>query len=817
MAEPTLAALTSRTSTGDYYVDVDCTDGYDGLLLAIEWEDSDTLCTISSWTDDSGTPQAATFVRRVNTSAARPAGIEVWKVSSPAAVSSRWTPTWSHNPDAGCRTQAERITGCSANVVHANNAADGSGASATVGVTTTIPDCLLWEAFVSGNVAWNPSATGGQTTRENVQVGSGSTGIDTACSVISAASAGSYSISWSGSQSSAWGQVIVAIEPGDPPEPESPQVIDTPGSGTFVVPDGVYAIRVSGWGAGASGWGAFDYVGGGGGSAWYTRTIAVSPGDEIDYVVPSGLGPAYPATDGDDLLVYDDDDVLVLRVKGGKAALDTDPPTPGYGGDAAECVGDYGYSGGDGALSQWGESLDVYGGGGGAAGTDGPGGDASGSTGGTGGTGGGDGGSYPSTTAGEAPGGGGAVSFSGGFSGGGQLTIEWGDGIEPPGDDYALTAESGEIAVVGGAANLLRGLVLAAAAGVVGLGGSPANLSRGYSVQAQAGAVAVVGHDAALLRGRVLSADPGAIEISGHTATLTVGRAIQADAGAVEITGHPATFARGYGLAADAGAVAVAGGEVGFRRGYSVAAESGAVEVGGGAAGLLWGRALHADAGRVEITGHAVEFLRGYSLTAEAGSVAVSGGPSSLLVGRALAAETGTVEVVGYPATLTYSPVGNTTLVAGAGTVVVSGGVAALRVDRVLGGAAGAVEITGGAATLHRGWRLVAESGTVAVAGGAAALTRGLLLPAAAGAVGVVGHAVDLIHTPAGSYVLAAESGAVVVTGHAADLAWSGETAPVPFPRIRLFTSLSHSHGFASTVESHRLDVLARTHRLEDI
>jgi hypothetical protein len=78
-------------------------------------------------------------------------------------------------------------------------------------------------------------------------------------------------------------------------------VITTTGSGTWIVPDGVYRIRVSIWGAG--GGGGYSTVGaasGGGSGAYVQRTFDVSPGDVVSFSVGAGGpgGAGSPAQQG---------------------------------------------------------------------------------------------------------------------------------------------------------------------------------------------------------------------------------------------------------------------------------------------------------------------------------------------------------------------------------------------------------------------------------------------------------------------------------------------------------------------------------------
>ena len=73
------------------------------------------------------------------------------------------------------------------------------------------------------------------------------------------------------------------------------------GSGQYTVPPGVFCIDVQMWGAGGAGGSSCttnDGGGGGGGGGYSFYTIAVSPGDIIDYAVGAG-GTGVPCTTND--------------------------------------------------------------------------------------------------------------------------------------------------------------------------------------------------------------------------------------------------------------------------------------------------------------------------------------------------------------------------------------------------------------------------------------------------------------------------------------------------------------------------------------
>jgi hypothetical protein len=112
--------------------------------------------------------------------------------------------------------------------------------------------------------------------------------------------------------------------------------IATPGSGTFIVPDGVTSLIRELWGAGASGGSSENGLGvpgaGGGGAGGYTTdTITVTPGQSIAYVV--GTGGAAITTIFTDGHPGGDTTCGALTAGGGKAVnTGTDGSGNGIGG-----------------------------------------------------------------------------------------------------------------------------------------------------------------------------------------------------------------------------------------------------------------------------------------------------------------------------------------------------------------------------------------------------------------------------------------------------------------------------------------------------
>lgn len=120
-----------------------------------------------------------------------------------------------------------------------------------------------------------------------------------------------------------------------------------PTYGNIVVPEGVTTATIEGRAAsgdGAQGIGGSFSGGGGGGGARAKVTVAVSPGDLLNYYV-GGRGPIPGDThvspqNGGYLLFAKAGETLVSQMAGGR------------GGQASECVGDEKESGGDGQPGQ---------------------------------------------------------------------------------------------------------------------------------------------------------------------------------------------------------------------------------------------------------------------------------------------------------------------------------------------------------------------------------------------------------------------------------------------------------------------------------
>lgn len=208
--------------------------------------------------------------------------------------------------------------------------------------------------------------------------------------------------------------------------PEVTEVINTPGSGNWTVPAGVYDVTVECRGAGAAGRASTLTAGApAGGAGGYARsTVPVTPGDVIPYTVGAGgISNATPGSEGDGGDTSFGSPMVVLAKGGDKAA---DASIGGRGGVDTEGIGQDRGRGGNGGNSSGTPAGGAGGGGAAGIGANGLSGDPAGASpgaGGSGGGGGGDGGAGgagAAGVAGNAPGGGGG--------GGGAGTHLGGDG-----------------------------------------------------------------------------------------------------------------------------------------------------------------------------------------------------------------------------------------------------------------------------------------------------------------------------------------------------------------------------------------------------
>lgn len=249
-------------------------------------------------------------------------------------------------------------------------------------------------------------------------------------------------------------------EPEEPPEPESPIVVDTPGEYEFTVPEDYEGwLKVTVDGAGASSYHAPSsppyFFAGGGAGARAISYLAVSGGEVFTASVGAGGPPSWPATDGETTQVADESEAVVASAEGGFVPVDA--YTGGIGGRTSECIGDEVWPGGDGHAPTNPDLPGPTGGGPAGDGGDAP----SGAVGGAGGY--WDGADIVDATDGESPGAGGgglARAIAGRIGGGGhgRVMFEWGEDIEPPGDDI----EGSGAATIGVSCSGLGALALAA-------------------------------------------------------------------------------------------------------------------------------------------------------------------------------------------------------------------------------------------------------------------------------------------------------------------------------------------------------------------
>jgi len=168
---------------------------------------------------------------------------------------------------------------------------------------------------------------------------------------------------------------------------------DTPGSGTWIVPDGVYSVTVQVWGGGGAGGSAFSGVatsntqargGGGAGGSFASFTVSVTPGQIINYTVGKGgaasnegfVHQTFGGAGGSSYASLNNVTIVsALGGPGGENVSVTNVIYGGAGGAAPKTgnIGDVAFYGGNGGIAGAGGT----GGGGGSAGAEGKGGDGS--------------------------------------------------------------------------------------------------------------------------------------------------------------------------------------------------------------------------------------------------------------------------------------------------------------------------------------------------------------------------------------------------------------------------------------------------------
>jgi hypothetical protein len=362
---------------------------------------------------------------------------------------------------------------------------------------------------------------------------------------------------------------------------------DSPGPGTFTVPDNVREITVEVWGGGGAGGEITSRgaTGGGGGGAYARSVVAVESGNLVNYMVGRGGAPGQIASDSWVSLGGND----FARAEPG-ASVFSNSSMGGSGGRISASTGNQAaVRGGAGAAGAPVGGAPVGGGGGSSAGIFGPGNNASGNSGASGPNGAGDGGDGNESTIlgqgsgdeGESPGGGGGGSttflailsgnYSGGAGGNGQVTItyKYSPFPGPPVDN--LIVYSGA-AITMGASSIVSGNIQVNAAATLGA----SSIVGGYIV---AGAAATLGATVNV-DGYIEARDAGTVgansTIGGHlttgdAATLganTIDGNIMVDgdltAGAAILVGTKAVIAgnlrSGAAASADLGADAMVGG-----------------------------------------------------------------------------------------------------------------------------------------------------------------------------------------------------------------------------------------------------------------
>jgi hypothetical protein len=180
--------------------------------------------------------------------------------------------------------------------------------------------------------------------------------------------------------------------------------------------------------------------------------------------------------------------------------------------------------------------------------------------------------------------------------------------------NQTLTADRGDVGLVGNASGLLATRLFVAAAGAVALAGPATALRAGRVIGAVTGGAAVAGFDAVFTiesSDPVLVADTGAVPVGASTAALRAARRLDGAPGAFGVDGQVAAPRVSRVLGGALGAVALDGDPADLRRGRFFAVDPGAF-------------ASAADPAAVTITRR---------LTAEVWSVSLAGPAAALFVG----------------------------------------------------------------------------------------------------------------------------------------------------------------------------------------
>jgi hypothetical protein len=221
----------------------------------------------------------------------------------------------------------------------------------------------------------------------------------------------------------------------------------------------------------------------------------------------------------------------------------------------------------------------------------------------------------------------------------------------------------------------------------------------GRILGAVGGSYAYTGADATLTHvggsTYTLAADGGSYAYTGQTESLEYHSAIDALAGSYAWSGVDASLEYHSAIGALAGSYAVNGTDANLEYHQLFGAAGGAYSITGVSANLEYHQLFAADGGSYAYTGQDAALVHSIVLSAEAGSYSWSGVDANLEFQGVLPAEAGSFVWSGQDVTLTYTPLGNFSLVADAGFHGWTGVDAGLLFDAVLAAQAGAYNWTG--------------------------------------------------------------------------------------------------------------------------
>lgn len=144
-------------------------------------------------------------------------------------------------------------------------------------------------------------------------------------------------------------------KPGQAPVPEGQQIFLTPGTTTFIVPEGVTEICVACVAAGGDGAQSPSTTSGGGGACAWSNNIIVTPFESLNIQV-GARRTAGSSTSGGNSYVRRGPTNLVLAASGKPFDF-----SGGAGGQASDSVGDTKFSGRDGGASIGGSAASISG------------------------------------------------------------------------------------------------------------------------------------------------------------------------------------------------------------------------------------------------------------------------------------------------------------------------------------------------------------------------------------------------------------------------------------------------------------------------